>query len=488
MLQAIALVNAGVISTWQEMQGLDPVHLKVYYDTYTAEQTMLKNVSGAATSYFSKNAAAARAKGRAATKAAGSGGGGGGNSAGKSKSDGLEKRKKAVQDYYDAEIKKVKDAEKAKEEAAAKEKLRIERQKRDLNSLIDYRTALAAGDFAGASKIKNEYDANKKQDKIDDDLKKQQTATDKKIALLEKERDAKLAAIQKALDAQNAANSKSAAGAKSTGAAVSSAAAVAAEEIAKRWEKLGADIQAIMGDVNLTWDQKMAAMIATAKSSGLDLSTTVEASLKNINFPKNFQDTGTEIFKVIRKDLVNAPWGLVGKVVEAAMSGDSAALAKKLETLKIWMTKPSQGAARNSAANKASNIPGNATGGMIRGPGTGTSDDIPAWLSNGEYVIKASSVAKYGPHMMEMLNAGRFANGGMAIGSNAAYHALGKSMFYSAGGAVKYSTGGMADSQVQYGDTTINVTIMEPGATKNEIIAAVREAVRFDQKRMGYNR
>jgi TP901 family phage tail tape measure protein len=51
-------------------------------------------------------------------------------------------------------------------------------------------------------------------------------------------------------------------------------------------------------------------------------------------------------------------------------------------------------------------------GGNVRGPGTGTSDSIPAYLSNGEYVIKASSVAKYGTETFDALNAGRFANGG----------------------------------------------------------------------------
>lgn len=57
-----------------------------------------------------------------------------------------------------------------------------------------------------------------------------------------------------------------------------------------------------------------------------------------------------------------------------------------------------------------------AQGGYISGPGTSTSDSIPAWLSNGEYVIKASSVAKYGTSMMDMLNAGRFADGGLVKG------------------------------------------------------------------------
>jgi hypothetical protein len=35
-----------------------------------------------------------------------------------------------------------------------------------------------------------------------------------------------------------------------------------------------------------------------------------------------------------------------------------------------------------------------ASGGYIRGPGTGTSDSIPAWLSNGEYVVRAASTAR----------------------------------------------------------------------------------------------
>lgn len=59
-----------------------------------------------------------------------------------------------------------------------------------------------------------------------------------------------------------------------------------------------------------------------------------------------------------------------------------------------------------------------ATGGYIAGPGTGTSDSIPALLSNGEYVIRAASVAKLGRRRLDWLNLygdlPRFAAGGMA--------------------------------------------------------------------------
>jgi hypothetical protein len=45
-------------------------------------------------------------------------------------------------------------------------------------------------------------------------------------------------------------------------------------------------------------------------------------------------------------------------------------------------------------------------GGLVSGPGTSTSDSIPAMLSDGEYVIRAASVDKYGPGYLEQLNAG----------------------------------------------------------------------------------
>jgi TP901 family phage tail tape measure protein len=53
-------------------------------------------------------------------------------------------------------------------------------------------------------------------------------------------------------------------------------------------------------------------------------------------------------------------------------------------------------------------------GGNVSGPGTKTSDSIPAMLSDGEYVIKADSVQKYGVGTFDLLNAQRFAKGGKA--------------------------------------------------------------------------
>lgn len=48
-----------------------------------------------------------------------------------------------------------------------------------------------------------------------------------------------------------------------------------------------------------------------------------------------------------------------------------------------------------------------ATGGYVSGPGTGTSDSIPAWLSNGEFVVRASAVQSIGLDTLNEINRGR---------------------------------------------------------------------------------
>lgn len=54
-----------------------------------------------------------------------------------------------------------------------------------------------------------------------------------------------------------------------------------------------------------------------------------------------------------------------------------------------------------------------AAGGYISGPGTGTSDSIPARLSNGEYVMTAAAVSRIGVANLDQLNYARYADGGL---------------------------------------------------------------------------
>jgi hypothetical protein len=59
--------------------------------------------------------------------------------------------------------------------------------------------------------------------------------------------------------------------------------------------------------------------------------------------------------------------------------------------------------AANDAIGTALEVTGNAEGGYISGPGGPKDDVIPAWLSNGEFVINAEKTAIFRP-LLEYLN------------------------------------------------------------------------------------
>lgn len=59
-------------------------------------------------------------------------------------------------------------------------------------------------------------------------------------------------------------------------------------------------------------------------------------------------------------------------------------------------------------------VKGLATGGLIKGSGTWTSDSILTRLSNGEYVVKADAVAKYGTGFMNAINSKTYAGNGLS--------------------------------------------------------------------------
>lgn len=68
----------------------------------------------------------------------------------------------------------------------------------------------------------------------------------------------------------------------------------------------------------------------------------------------------------------------------------------------------------------------NAKGGLIRGPGTGTSDSILSRVSNGEFVVRASSVSKYGVDMLRAINEGRLDKAAVTGGKAAAVPVVGR--------------------------------------------------------------
>lgn len=97
------------------------------------------------------------------------------------------------------------------------------------------------------------------------------------------------------------------------------------------------------------------------------------------------------------------------EAVRAQIKALAAAMKKEL-VLPVQVAAPA-----GEGSSGAGPIPGFATGGPIRGPGTGTSDSILLWGSNGEFMMRERAVRHYGLEFMNKLNQGRiprFATGG----------------------------------------------------------------------------
>ena len=88
-----------------------------------------------------------------------------------------------------------------------------------------------------------------------------------------------------------------------------------------------------------------------------------------------------------------APWFLLPLTIAAAIASVTAAIASAVGTV------------------ESTEVPKYAAGGLVSGPGTGTSDGIPARLSNGEAVMTAAAVNEWG----SMLSAMNISSGGNAI-------------------------------------------------------------------------
>lgn len=117
----------------------------------------------------------------------------------------------------------------------------------------------------------------------------------------------------------------------------------------------------------------------------------------------------------LKKDLAEIKNATITPALDAEklaeVKGQLQAFAQELgKTLTIPVSVVAAGGAPQA------DIPGHATGGFIRGPGTGTSDSILARLSNGEYVVRAAAVRRYGTNLLDRLNGLQlpvFADGGL---------------------------------------------------------------------------
>ncbi|MDC7825271.1 tape measure protein [Pseudomonas sp. BLCC-B13] len=112
------------------------------------------------------------------------------------------------------------------------------------------------------------------------------------------------------------------------------------------------------------------------------------------------------------KDIKVAP--TLDEEAQQKLLNDLAALAKQAGVI---LTIPATVTAQAPQGGTVDpSIPAAATGGILRGPGTGTSDSILARLSNGEGVLNARAVQHYGAGMVHQLNRlqlPKFATGGV---------------------------------------------------------------------------
>ncbi len=118
------------------------------------------------------------------------------------------------------------------------------------------------------------------------------------------------------------------------------------------------------------------------------------------------------------------------------------------------------------------------TGGMIYGPGGPTEDRIPTMLSNGEYVIRAASVKKYGIPFLDMLNRGMLPM--MGRGGYSKYPSMVNGM--SMGGGVYYNRGGSVNESSSNVEYNINVSVAGSNASADDIAREVMSALERKQK------
>lgn len=116
-----------------------------------------------------------------------------------------------------------------------------------------------------------------------------------------------------------------------------------------------------------------------------------------------------------------------------------------------------------------------ATGGRVHGPGTGTSDSIPAMLSNNEHVIRAASVAKLdrtvGPNFLNVLNRTGDVSKALANANNR-YLDSAQNLARAA-----YATGGRVQSMFEKNATVV----IDGGRTVNQTFNVQTKIVRSDQ-------
>jgi murein DD-endopeptidase MepM/ murein hydrolase activator NlpD len=239
--------------------------------------------------------------------------------------------------------------------------------------------ALAQGDVIGFLEAQQQAEENAREYSQSEEIKAIEEKRDAAVEAIDLERDKRIEAIQEEIDKRQEALEKQAEGHEAHMIRLQKERDQMATNASKTIAEMQQTSDAIAGiqgnPVIVEWltDFKDKATAAAQ-----------EAAIIN-HLIKHPEDTVKEAFEAVRNDLYQKDPKYKAKVTATG---------------------------KEHAANEYNW----ADGGYISGPGTETSDSIPARLSNGEYVIKASSVRKFGKATFDSLNSGEpvamYADGG----------------------------------------------------------------------------
>lgn len=231
----------------------------------------------------------------------------------------------------------------------------------------------------------------------------------------------------------------------------------------------------VITDPSITREEKISEINKLLQDNKVDSDKAKEAS-------KNWVDS-----LGIPQSALESYYNLGGAYDEYIGSARQAYIAQRIAAYSIANPEATQidvqSVAENAARAWDSGIDAYmAMGGKVRGPGGPTDDKILAALSNGEYVIRASSVNKYGVPFLDMINQGMLP--ALAAGGYSRYPGAVNRM--AGGGMVSYyNKGGLVSENGNNVEYNINVNVAGTNASADEIARKVMQKIERSEKMRG---
>jgi TP901 family phage tail tape measure protein len=324
----------------------------------------------------------------------------------------IQKEIKGIQRAADEQIKAKEKEIDAIEESSDKYLKALQNQKEESSFLatqgqtaLGGLNALAGGDVIGFLQARDEMANSARENAQQSEIKKIEDITDARVTDIEKtidaikeKADAETQTLQDQLDANQELMDKESERHENRMTALTNEAQQIQKNKAAELNSYNAAKDKLQELMNLPVGDKL----------GKDLSAYATAiSGVAANMPAEAQ----AIMKGLAEGFSNGFSGVFNQQLEAAAKEFDLPV-EDLRKL-IQNTLPNAGKDQKNGTGNNSRY---ATGGYVSGPGTSTSDSIPAQLSNGEYVVNADSVRRIGKGTLDKINNG-YRVGGIAITS-----------------------------------------------------------------------